>query len=244
VGSLARIVTLVLNVEVDIRDDLVSACESEWARLARPGSWWAAADRVELASVARAALHCTLCRDRKEAVTPFAVNGVHDGPDRLGPDLVDAAHRIRTDAARLTRDWVEDLSDRFSATSYVELVGVVVTEVFVDTLALALGGPLPEFPPVEDGEPLREPPPYTTLHSAWVPTVPPERATGAVADVYGLSAYSVVSNVIRALSLVPQELSAQGVRGSATYRSEHLVLSKPQVELVATATSSANDCFY
>ena len=153
-------------------------------------------------------------------------------------------HRIRTDAARLSRVWLDGVLAQLSAGEYVEIVGVIVTEAFIDSLALALGSPLPPLPDPRPGDPTRAPAPAAVIHSAWVPTVRPEDASGVVADVYGVTAYNVVSNVIRALSLVPAELMGQKVRGGATYRSPHLVLNKAQVELLATATSSANDCFY
>lgn len=234
-----------VNTTLAMRGDLTEACDAEWARLARAGNWWSGEERVAIAAAARAALECGLCKQRKQSLSPYGGSGAHDGPAWLDSPVVDAAHRIRTDAARLTKTWLDDeILTHLSAAEYVELVGVVVTETFVDTLALALGAPFPAFPAPDPGEPSREPPPFATVHSAWIPTVLPERAEGLVADVYGRSSYAVVSNVIRGLSLVPQELAGQGVRGGSTYRSRHVEMTKPQVELVATATSAANDCFY
>lgn len=237
-------VSRALTTEFHIREDLQQALESEWSRIAEPGLWWSGGDRVAMAAEARAALDCRLCAQRKAALSPYGINGPHDGPGELRPDIVDAVHRIRTDAGRLTRAWLDGVLADLTAPQYVELLGVVLSEAFVDTLALALGAPLWPLPMPQPGPPSEGPEPYAEVHSAWIPTVPPDRAEGVVAEIYQRSMYGEVSNVIRGLSLVPPEVSAQGVRGGATYRSQGLRLTRPQVELVATATSAALDCFY
>ena len=68
---------------------------------------------------------CQLCADRKAALSPFSVNGHHDGPGDL--DLVvDVIHCIITDPGRLTKSWYEHVINESDLTPerYVELLSV------------------------------------------------------------------------------------------------------------------------
>jgi hypothetical protein len=66
--------------------------------------------------------------------------------------------------------WVDDLIDEgLSAEHYVELVGVVVTTVAVDTFCRGLGLPLRPLPEPGPGAPTRVRPAGAALGGAWVP---------------------------------------------------------------------------
>jgi hypothetical protein len=112
---------------IPVRDDLVAAHDRAWARLASPGTWWTGVERVAIAEAVRAAARCRLCRDRKGALSPAYFTGAHDGSDDVLPaSAVDAAHRIATDPARLSRKWFDSvLTSGLGEGRYVELLGVV-----------------------------------------------------------------------------------------------------------------------
>ncbi len=144
------------GVEIDIRADLTDAHRRAWERLARPGTWFTGAERVALAAETRAAPDCSLCRERKAALTPYVVKGEHHASDALPAALIEVAHRIRTDPGRLKRSWFEDiLAAGVGRNRYVEALGVVVTVVAVDTFHRGIGGEPPALPEPLPGAPSR-----------------------------------------------------------------------------------------
>jgi len=239
---------------VPVRDDIVAAHERAWERLRRPGAWWTGAQRVEIAAEVRAALACALCRERKQALSPYAVDGVHESTAvGLDPLAVDAVHRIVTDATRLSQDWIERLAGQgISDGHYVELLGVVVTVLSIDELHRGLGVPLAALPAPLPGEPSRERPEGLTTGVAWVPILPREAANaGPHADLY--AGLPVAPNVLTAMSLVPdavrqlQDLSAVHYLPQVEFPNPHYrgrALDRRQIELVAGRVSSLNECFY
>ena len=78
---------------VPVRDDLAAAHRRAWARLAAPGEWWTGVVRLAIAEETRAATDCRLCRDRKEALSPYAVTGTHTAATDLPDTLIDVIHR-------------------------------------------------------------------------------------------------------------------------------------------------------
>jgi hypothetical protein len=85
---------------------------------------------------------------------------------------------------------------------------------------------------------------------AWVPIIPVERATGAEADLYG---GQTVGNVIRAMSLVPDEVRTLYDLSTAHYLPMGQVrdpstaagtLNRMQMELIAGRVSALRQCFY
>ena len=164
-------------------------------------------------------------------------------------------HRITTDAARLTRSWLENCVDAdFTYGHYVEAVSVVVTVLCIDSFNKALGlepEPLPE--PVQ-GEPSQYLPPRAAADVAWVPMLRPETLTEPEADIFAGARQR--PNVIRALSLVPDAVRQLYAQSAVQYldfsspsmgnfdNTGDLRISRPQIELIASRTSSINDCFY
>ena len=153
-----------------IRDDLGAACARAWQRIARRGTWWNGAQRIAIAAETRNALQCGLCRERKAALSPFAITGEHDGGGELPGPVVEVVHRVRTDSGRLTRAWYEGvLASGLSDAQYVEIVGVVATTSALDTFSRGIGVAPTPLPPPQPGEPTRHRPARAKQGIAWVP---------------------------------------------------------------------------
>ncbi len=239
------------STPVTVRDDLLGAHRLVWERIARPGTWWSGAQRVALAAETRHASRCDLCRRRKAALSPSAVEGRHDALGELPDAVVDIVHRIRTDPGRLTREWFrEAIASGLTDAQYVEIVGVVVWVVGADTFARAIGAPPAPLPEPLPGEPSRRRPAGATDQGAWVPMIAPEDASGPEAELYGEGRF--VPNVRRALSLVPAEARGFGDVGSVHYfaiddmmdLTRQRAITRPQIELLAARVSALNQCFY
>jgi hypothetical protein len=209
------------------------------ARIAAPGPNWTGAERLAMVEVARAALDCRECSERRAALSPAAAQGTHDGPQLFSPGVVDAIHRIRTDPGRLTRAWFDRVTTELPTAAYLELVSVVTSTVIVDTLHRSLGLELPSLPEAVPGPPTGASPGDTVDDGAWVPLT---RAPRTLADT-GLP---VVPNIVRAMGHVPDavELFFGTFRPHYALRDVPLSLSQAQAELVAARTSALNQCFY
>jgi hypothetical protein len=193
-----------------IRADLAEAYRWAWAHIAASGTWLSGAERVAVAEETRRARRCGLCRERKAALSPFAVDGEHDHSGALPAPMIDAVHRVTTDASRLSRAWYSSLlADGLSAEQYVEAV--------------------------------------------WVPVMDVRKASREQRALLGTPpGVPKVPNVIRALSLVPEQVNAWVQVANAQYLSPDKMLGfetgraidRAQMELVAGRTSSLNECFY
>lgn len=247
-----------------IREDIVAAHRRAWARLAHPGTWWNAEERVAIAAESRAAAYCDLCRARRRALSPYAADAP-TGKRRhasvsaavLPAAAIDAIHRLVTDASRLTGDYVAGLAKAgLPDTHYVELLSIVVSLRSIDAFHRALGlapEPMPRpLPESETGPPTRRRPGGTESDSAWVPLLVPSKAEPQDEDLFP---GPMAPYVIRALSLVPdavrwlKDLSAAhylAMEGSAmmNFVQGRGPLSRAQTELVAGRVSAVNECFY
>ena len=239
-----------------VRHDLAEAHEALREVLARPGTWWTGPERSAIATEARAAWDCALCLERKQALSPTAVNGEHDAATDLPPRLVDAIHRIVTDPGRLGRSWYEKLlaDGVVQDAAYVELVSVVVVQNALDVFARAVGvDPAPVLPGAA-GEPRRSRPATARVEGAWVPQIPVGEAGGDDwRDLYGDR--EMVPQIGRAMSLVPDAarmLTAVALPHymaldhviDPTYTEPGRVLDRLQTELIASRVSAINECFY
>jgi alkylhydroperoxidase family enzyme len=232
-----------------IRADLAESYRRAWNHIAAPGTWLTGAERVAVAGETRRARRCALCRERKEALSPFSVSGGHEHAGVLVPTLVDAIHRITTDAGRLSETWVRSLHEQgLTPEAYVEAVGVAVVTVSIDRFHHALGLPLEPLPTPEPGEPTRVRPDEVVTGEAWVPMQPGKRVSAEV----GLPSGAPAPFVIRALSLVPAEVKAwQDVSGAQYLGTDDMLrfdrvraIDRSQIELVAGRVSALNECFY
>jgi hypothetical protein len=233
-----------------VRGDLPEAHQRAWDRLARAGTWWTGAERVAIAVEVRNAARCNACRERKQALSPAAVTAGHDAASALPASALDAVHRIASDPARLTRAWfARTREDGLDEGAYVELVGVVVTVISIDSFCRGLGVPLHPLPEPMTGEPSRYRPEAAVLEGAWVATIPASGARGAESDLWSPGR---TGNVIRALSLVPDEVRTLSDLGAAHYlpfdRMMDLraarAIDRMQMELLAARVSALRECFY
>jgi hypothetical protein len=240
------------DAPVPVREDLPAAHRRAFERLARPGAWWSGAERIAIAVAVRGAEAetCSLCQQRRQALSPLALEGVHDHDGALPDAAVEAIHQIALDPGRLSRAWFEKtLAGGLSDGHYVEIVGVVVTVLSIDRFCRALGvspRPLPEALP---GEPSRRRPAGALPEGAWVPMIKESRAKGEEAGLYGTPR---TGNVIRALSLVPDEVRGLLDLSAAHYLTPEQMLDlaagrsldRRQIELLAGRVSALNECFY
>lgn len=236
---------------VPVRADLPAAHGRAWQRLAAPGTWWTAEERVAIAREVRAASICALCLSRKAVLSPSAVPEVHAAEPPLTAPAVEAVHRIATDPSRLSGRWRDGLREAgLDDGHYVELIGVVVTVVSIDAFCRALGVPLHPLPEPLPGAPTRYRPTQARDEGAWVPMIPAFGASGAEADLWRRGA---TGNVIRALSLVPDEVRTLKDLSAAHYlpvervadpRARRKGLSRAQMELLAARVSALRECFY
>lgn len=239
------------SATVPVREDLPAAHGRAWQRLGAPGTWWTGEERVAIAREVRRAATCALCASRKRALSPSAVPGQHDPSPPLDAASVEAAHRITTDPGRLSRGWREGLREAgLEDGPYVELIGVVATVVSIDAFCRALGVPLHPLPTPRSGAPTRYRPAQARMESAWVPMIPSLGARGAEADLWRRG---LTGNVIRALSLVPDEVRTLTDLSAAHYLPPERVadpraggksLSRAQMELLAARVSALRECFY
>ena len=230
------------------------ACHSRfWDRLASPGCWLTAAQKVAVAMELRHANDCELCRARKVSLSPYQVPGTHDTvSDDLTEIMVEVVHRIVTDPARLTRTWFDGLiAQGLTEEEYVEILGTLVHTLVIDEFCRGLGIQLHDLPVPRAGEPSGYRPEMATSGpGAWVPVLPPVVEQGPEADLWQRGA-----NIARAMSLVPDEVRTlmdtiachyipyQSVMGDWTIFPNG-GLNRIQMEVVAARVSSHNECFY
>lgn len=239
---------------VPVREDLAAAHRNQWARLGRAGTWWTGAQRVAIAQAVRDAATCELCRRRQASLSPYTVDGDHRSAGSLPAAAVDLVHRVTTDPGRLTRDWF----DRVAATGvtdgqYVEAIGVIVTVFSIDSFCRGLGVPLHPLPDPVPGAPSGYRPATVRAGQAWVAMLPNGRLKGPEADLWGDMPGGQTGNVVRALSLVPDEVRALKELSAAHYlsprqmmslRHTHRSLDRAQIELIAGRISALRGCFY
>jgi hypothetical protein len=242
------------NAPHPIRADLAEAHRTYWEELSRAGAWWTGEERVAIAGETRRARECSLCRERKQALSPSMVDGEHDHAGPLSAPVVDVVHRIVTDASRLSKGWLEKLeADGLSDAHYVEIVGIVTSVVSIDGIHRALGLPPEPLPKPQAGHPSHQRPASALPGGAWVPWILGSAAKGSEADLYPPGPQT--PNVYMAMSLVPDAVRAMGRLSEAHYLEPALValpdasqpgraIDRPQAELIAARVSALNECFY
>jgi hypothetical protein len=239
---------------VPIREDLLAAHRNQWSRLARPGAWWTGAQRLAIAREVRRAATCELCCKRKESLSPYTVEGEHEGSELLPAAAVDVIHRVTTDPGRLTRAWFDRvLATGLTAEQFVETVGVIVTVFSIDSFCSGIGVPLHPLPAPVAGEASAYRPAAARMEKAWVPMLPNGRREGPEGDLWGDMPGGQTGNVVRALSLVPDEVRGLKELSAAHYmsatemmdlRRTRRSLDRPQIELIAGRVSALRGCFY
>ena len=245
--------TLPIETDIAIRPGLADAITTAWRRLAHPGTWWTGAERIAIAAETRQAMRCDLCRARKDALSPMHPKGDHDSLGVLSRPAIDAIHRIRTDAGRLTERWFQGLvDDGLDDVGYVEIVSVVAIVSAIDTFDRAMGLPQRPLPEPQPGAPTRHRPEGAKPGMGWLDTLAPDGATENDPDPFvRFGAY----NIQRAMSLVPDAVIAffdldvelyfyEADFPQRAVQIDERALSGAQIELIAARTASLNGCFY
>lgn len=233
-----------------VRETLVEAHRLAWRRIAEPGAWLEGERRVAVAAEARAAEDCALCRERKEALSPFAVEGEHAATDLLSAAEVELVHRLTTDPGRLTRAWAEGiLADGVSEEAYIEIVSIVCIVTVIDTFRRSLDLPPFDLPAPLAGAPSGYRAPGAKRHDAWISLVQPEDVVASDGDLYRGAA----SPVVKAFSLVPQAkrdywdlAEVHYLPGSemTNFATGVRAIDRMQIELVAGRVSALHQCVY
>ncbi len=251
---LAAVTGDMAQCRVPVRDDLAEAHALVLTRITMPGNWWTGAERIAIAAAARSARDCKFCAERKEALSPYTIQGEHDvDPDYAGvlPDaIVDLIHLAMTDATRMTEAAIHKLSEHgLTDAHYVEALGVAVAIRSMDQTCLGLGVPFHALPSPKAGNPSQTRPEVEPAGEAFVPMMPARQPAPPDDDLwdensifYGLRAMSLVPDAVRDLLIlarvqyVPMDLASDFSQGRT--------LGRDQMELLAGRVSAINDCFY
>ena len=203
---------------VPVSPELRGLFSRTWAQIAEPGTWWTGPERVAMAGLARANRSGD---DDREGSLPEAAN--------------DAVLLLAVTPSATTAVWVDTVVDGIGLERYIELVGIVSNVVAVDTVTRLLGCELEPLPSPRDGTPSREPVPHgVKKRSAWVAMVTPPIPPNVLAAVP--AAQAAMCEVTEALYMTGPEMADPDIAKDGLHRT--------QIELVATTTSLANECFY
>ena len=223
-----------------LTEELKTAHETAWNKIAGPGDFFSGEERIEMIKAARDADDCELTRARKNAISPFAVNGEYVGDYLLDSNTIDVIRRIASDPGRLTKAWFDQvIANGLAPEEYVEVVSVVTTSIIIDTLHQALGLAQPLLPQAREGNPRKVLNSGAIEIGAWLPVLDVPSQT---AD-HGLPK---VPNIARSLGLVPGALQLFFGTFSPHYSLSNIQssLSQDQAEFVASRVSAMNECFY
>jgi hypothetical protein len=237
---------------IAIRDDLAAAHARAWERIGRPGTWWDGAARVAIAAETRHASSCRLCRRRKEALSPAAIEGAHDSLGELSEIVVEVVHRVLNDPGRLSERWYRGIvAGGLGEEQYIETVSVIAHVVAIDTMARGLGLDTLPLPRPQPGMPSQHRPVGAKPGGAWVPWIEPTDVSDTEADLYPSG--RPAANIMKAMSLVPDEVrgffdlvSHQYMPPLAMrdFSREYRAISHAQIELLAARVSALNQCLY
>lgn len=232
------------------RDDLLDAHRRAWFWIAGAGTWLTGAERLAVVREVRQADTCALCLARKDAISPFTVEGEHDHLGELSAVRIEAIHRIATDSGRLTGAWVDGLhADGLSEGEYIEIAGLVAMTRMMDAFSMAAGAAPSTLPDPKPGEPTGYRPPGAKKSDAWVPVVKLEDVAESDGPLYGTTA----GGVHQALSLVPDSKRAFWALGEPHYipmseirdvDTKVRAISRAQIEILAGRTSALHQCVY
>lgn len=241
------------NAAIPVQERYAEAHNRYWDRLATPGSWLSGEERVAVAREVRQASSCNLCRERKNALSPYQVDGAHETVSDLPDTIVEVVHRIITDPARLTKTWFDGLMQQgLTPEKYIEVLGTLGCVLTIDEFCRGLDIPLHPLPEPKAGEPSNYRPASIMEDGdgAWVPLLPNVVDSGPESDLWE----DRTGYVIRALSLVPDEVRYMLDLLDTHYMNNNQIwnvtgsrrgtLTRMQMEVVAARVSGLNGCFY
>jgi hypothetical protein len=204
------------DAALPVDEDVQAELRREWERLAAPGTWFSGAERVAIATEARAA------------------RTLGAGDTGLAEPVVEVAQAASAAAQYVTRAWVEDLLDHgMTIEQYVEIVGVVGRLAAVDAYVRGVGASEEPLPAPQRGQPTQERNDAVQLRNAFVPTENGDRAP------FALSAVPAEAEALLSLH-GPLYLTVEQMKDPAFEGA----LTRAQMELVAARTSYLNDCMY
>ena len=207
---------------------------------AEAGTWFDGATRIAILKESRAADECKLCATRKEALSPYAVDGEHDTVTELPGNIVEVIHRIKTDSGRVTHTWFKQMIESgMSQEEYIEIVGLVATAIILDSFSTGIGCELLQPPAAISGEPTKQSNPGVFDGGAWVPMLDAEQEQTELE-------LPSSPNIFRAMGLVPATIGHFFGVMRAHYALADLdfEINRSQTELIAARVSSLNQCFY
>ena len=220
----------------DVEELIRTALAAATASLHAPGDWLTGPQRRDAASHAQQSRTNELDQLRRDAISPYAVPGVHAASSELPAEAVELIHRIASDPGRLTRSWADEIISVLGEETYTELVGIAACTAVIDTFSWAMESSDTALGEAVDGLPASHRPEDVGDVGAWV----------------AQSTASGTANVSRSLSLVPVTnaawvnlVQALYSRGPGFLDLEwDRALSRPQVELIAARTTAELECFY
>ncbi|MFT4820482.1 MAG: hypothetical protein ACJAXW_003513 [Candidatus Azotimanducaceae bacterium] len=231
---------MLYDQSLPIRDNVRQSHQAALDQIASPGTWFTAAERLAILSEARRAKQCSLCAKRKQAISPYIVDGHHESVTNLSTDAIEVIHRVITDSGRLTERWFIDMTSRdLTAEKYIEIIGVVATSIIIDSYSVALDCELAAPGQPAPGEPSKQNNHQVFDGGAWVPMLDaPQQASET-----GLPTQP---NIGRAMGLVPSAIALffPVMRSHYSLSDIELGISREQIELLASRVSSHNQCFY
>jgi hypothetical protein len=245
-----------LKGELDLDTQVLRVAWDEFHALGQCGEWWTGPEKIAIAAETRVARDCELCARKKAALSPYAIAEKHRPHGVLPEIAVEAIHRITSDPGRLSSRWHREVIDQgLREEALVEMVAILATVIAIDTLAESVDAARPELPPAREGEPRRARPEGAKVTIARVATVAPGEAEGELAEYYARlkSPIGPPPHIMQSMTLVPraqiafQRLMAElyiNMGAEMDDLTSQRALKRPQLELLATRISAANDCFY
>lgn len=209
---------------------ITTAFDDTWDRLAKPGGWWTGAEQISLAEIARSAFaerhQPPWIRENSAALVELS---------ELGNDIAAVMVKLAADADKIDRRWANRATQLVGEGAYVDMIAIAATIAIIDAFAEAVWTDPTPLPEPVDGQPSREVPDGMADVGAFVPMADPWTD----------------ANVARALTLSPTANTLYRSVAGALYHDGHFYdlvwdrpISRPQAETIATAVSSASECFY
>ncbi|MEM7469354.1 MAG: hypothetical protein AAF387_21065 [Pseudomonadota bacterium] len=239
--------TLYENSEWCIDSAVAEIHENELLSFSQTGAWWSAIERFAIALESRNA--------RCEAGTQAALGNENIHNKTLTASTKDYIKSIALGGMEIDRYFAEEAIEELGEERYVELVGIVARLAHLDIFAKGIGiSPLALLEPTDDVSPPQQRPSEAKDEGFFVASVPPAPDGGGDLARWIYGGDFPAANILRSLSLVPEEARRLNTIIDQEYCSMTQImdmeyspqppLSRPQVELIAARVSALNDCFY
>ena len=236
---------------VPLRQDLMEALNRNHERLAQTGCWLDGAQRLAVVAEARHAPNCALCRERADAISPYAVSGDHGSLGHVPAPWVDVIHRVALDSGRLSARWYgEARASGMLEDEIIEVVSVTIQAVVIDSFTAGIGMDSPPLPAPSAGQPARKHRAEARTGPGWAATIAPEDAGPDFADFYDNDSHFYIR---RSLTLVPGEtrrlwdlLNHLYLEDPRVYELDGMErdISRAQIEFLAARASALLGCYY